>query len=516
MNFQDNQSARDFRSSQGNYLYADYTPLEDHRNLVEILRDFVGLSANTEKIYLDNKKLGSLLADMDRLRDDIVAAIREIRTSTSQTMEKFYDNHADILRDDSLKAGTAVLVESRESLSGLLNGTQESYLEHHTKHQGTIQAQISENNHTAYRMVQAWLANDYNNLPHPIISHLLMNIEASIRGKNGYDVWRTVSSSTAGLLPSKEQEASRTDPGKNLIKPADSSVSQPLQFSYTFHINTDELEFWNFRRTVADLGIKDLMAPIGMKAPMSEKIKQSFKFGLGKDSEVSKEPEFVKVDNFSLVNIALEGDRTLTLHLSEDPEKKERPLIRITYDVKSLVGESSTPRAGNQQQMQQKSPSLRPRIDYVAQGNAGDLAAATTSTDLLQIKEIEAASDLSKIMLLGSAVLSKLMLFQEPNLLGSKGSLQELRVGDTTVVPKSKLGELSHADGFFGLLESIASSFAPYVRKMKDKTPVQGELMLRQDLGGGQRKEFALRIDDISSQLGGGENGKRIISALGL
>ena len=519
MNFQDKQGATAFRSSQGNYLYADYSPLEDHRNLVEIIRNLVGLTSKIEKINLDNKKLGFLLSDTDTLRDDIVTAIKEIRTSTSHTMETFYDTHADILRDDTLRAGTAVLAATRESLGGLLDGTQESFLEHHAKHKGTIVTQISENNHAAYRLVQAWLANDYNNLPQPILSHLFMTIEVSISNKDssrGYNVWRTVSSSTESLQPPLQQETSRTDPGKNLEKPADNNVAPPLHFSYTFDINTDGQEFWNYRRIVADLGIKDLMIPVGMKAPISEKIRQSLKFGMGKDSEVSKDPEFVKVDNYSLVRIVMEGERTLALHLSEDPRKAEGPVIRITYDVKSLIGESSTPRAGDLQQLDQKSVSLRPRIDYVAQENAGELAAPMTNTDLLQIKEIEAASDLSKMKMLGAAVLSKLMAFQEPGLLESKGSLQELRIVDTNVVTKSTLAELNYVDRFFYLLESIASSFAPYVRKMKKTTPVLGELMLRQDLGGGQRKEFSLRIDDITSQLGNGENGLRIKSALGL
>lgn len=517
MNSQDKQGATAFRSSQGNYLYADYSPLEDHRNLVEIIRNLVGLASKIEKIDLDNKKLGLLLSDTDTLRNDIVAAIKEIRTSTSHTMDAFYDNHADILKDDSLKAGTVVLAETKESLSGLLDGTQESFLEHHTKHKAAIVAQMSDNNHAAYRLVQAWLANDYNNLPQPIISHLFMTIELLISkdSSRGYDVWRTVSSSTASLPPSLQQETSRTDSGKNLANPADNNAAPPLHFSYTFDINTDGLEFWNYRRTVADLGIKDLMVPIGMKAPMSEKIKQSFKFGMGKDSEVSKDPEFVKVDNYSLVRIVMEGDRTLALHLSEDPRKAEGPVIRITYDVKDLIGESSSPRAGNPQQNEQKSTSMRPRIDYINQESA-EVVAPMTNTDLLQIREIEAASDLSKMKMLGSSVLSKLMGFQAPGLIESKGSLQELKVVDTNVVMKSALAELNRVDRFFDLLESIASSYAPYVTKMKKTTPVQGELMLRQDLGGGQRKEFSLRIDDVASQLGNGENGLRIKSALGL
>ncbi|HEU4984841.1 MAG TPA: hypothetical protein VFT58_04310, partial [Nitrososphaera sp.] len=60
----------------------------------------------------------------------------------------------------------------------------------------------------------------------------------------------------------------------------------------------------------------------------------------------------------------------------------------------------------------------------------------------------------------------------------------------------------------FDLLEALARSFGPAVGKLKDKTPVKEELILRQELEGGQRKEFAAKLDDLRAQLGETPYGK--------
>jgi hypothetical protein len=65
-------------------------------------------------------------------------------------------------------------------------------------------------------------------------------------------------------------------------------------------------------------------------------------------------------------------------------------------------------------------------------------------------------------------------------------------------------------------LESIAFSYAPFVKKMQEKTSVQGELVLREELGGGQRKEYSVRVDELRSQLKDTEHGKMIAAAMGL
>jgi hypothetical protein len=55
---------------------------------------------------------------------------------------------------------------------------------------------------------------------------------------------------------------------------------------------------------------------------------------------------------------------------------------------------------------------------------------------------------------------------------------------------------------------------APSVKKLKEKTPVKDELIIRQELQGGQRKEFAVRLDDLMSNLQETSFGKSVSGIL--
>jgi hypothetical protein len=66
----------------------------------------------------------------------------------------------------------------------------------------------------------------------------------------------------------------------------------------------------------------------------------------------------------------------------------------------------------------------------------------------------------------------------------------------------------------FDLLETLARSFSPVAGKLKEKTPVKGELILRQELKGEQRKEFAVRLDELRSELGETSFGKSVFQII--
>ena len=106
---------------QGRFMYADYSPLEDDRNLVEVVKEFVTLVSKLARLDVNNRKLASLASDSDRLRQDIISAIKHIKTNTTYTMEKFHDEHADILSNDLLTKGAALLMDTKRSLSDLNN-----------------------------------------------------------------------------------------------------------------------------------------------------------------------------------------------------------------------------------------------------------------------------------------------------------------------------------------------------------------------------------------------------------
>jgi hypothetical protein len=142
MGFQEPQSNGAYIPSQGRLMYADYSPLEDDRNLIQIIKEFVGIAAKLKRLDAENKKLQSLFSDTDSLRDDILAAIKEIKESTTSTMEKFYDSHSNVFKSDTFKPVTSVLTETRDSLSGVIEGAQQSFLGQHAKYRDNIGTNI--------------------------------------------------------------------------------------------------------------------------------------------------------------------------------------------------------------------------------------------------------------------------------------------------------------------------------------------------------------------------------------
>jgi len=480
-------------------MYADYSPLEDDRNLIEIIKDFASLVSRMGKIEIKNAKLASLLSDSEGLRADIVTAIKNIKMNTQDTMEKFYDAHSDVLASDLMTTGGAILLDTKNSLSELLGNTEVNFDQQHTKYKENINSEIKQNNIASANMFQSWLANDRRNMPRPIVENLVVTISAAINKKDlqRYAISRMTSSSTA---------ASATVGGsQDTVGTGEQLGTAPLQFSYTFHIDASDLEFWSHRRTVVDLGIKELALPIGMRSPVSERIKQTFKFGSRKDAEIVKEPAFERVDNYSLLSTSLDGDRTLVMELTKDISKSRSDIFRITFDVGTL---SDSYYAGHQPG---SSTSARPRIDFISMSENGTVS---TTSDLLQVAEIEKNTDLAKIRLLGAAVLARTRALQDPQLVRSRGRLEELKIHEDSLVLSSILK--SDYEPAFEFLESVASLYSPFVRKMKEKTLVQGELSLREDIGGGQRKEYSVRTDELKTLLNEARYGNRIGTAIGL
>lgn len=473
--------------TQGRLMYADYSPFEDDRNLVEIIKEFTSLASKLGRMDVNSKKLAALLSDSDGLRQDIIAAIKNIRTDTTFTMDKFHNEHVDVLSNELLTKGAALLMDTKDSLAELLKNTETGFDEQHTRYRDKVALMISENNSAASNLVQAWLVADSMYLPRPILTNLAVTAGATLDRKSGSKNYETFRTTTSAATVQADPAQKGTD---------------ALQFSYTFRVDPSELEFWNYRRIVTDLGIRELLLPVGMKAPVSERIKQSFRFGSRKDAEVMREPEFVKADGYCLVAASLNDNKTLVVELAKDPSKPEESgLFRIAYDVASLSPPGQ----------QHASTGARPKIDYLVQ-DGGNL---TTESDLLQIAEIQKNSDMSKIHLLGSAVLARIRTLQDPQIIRSRGTLTELRTRNDNFVIPSGLQEGNYL-ALFEFLESIAFSYAPFVKKMREKTSVQGELVLREELGGGQRKEYSVRVDDLRSQLKDTEHGKMIAAAMGL
>lgn len=458
------------------YLYADYSPLEDNRNMIEMLRDFVSLTGKLIKLQTSNEKLASTLHSSDSIRLDVLYAVRQIRTSTDNSLDWFRNKHRDALATELDTSSAALLGDAGKTISDLLASSESGFEEEFKKYTGSIMSRISDNHIAAATFVQTWLSGDHKNLPISILSSLFIELTVSIDSSGSlrkYIVYRNTLNTKKGTRDVDHRDRNATS------------------LNYKFRIDTSDIEFWDSSRKVSDFGIKELMLPVGMKAPISEKLKHAFRFGSRKHTDPVKEPEFVKVDDYYLLSVKLDEKKTLSIQLVPDVAKPETNLLEISYQIDNLSGsssqtnESNTPLVGN-----------RPKLNYRSNENGQSVEAS----DLLQIKEIAQASDLTKIKFLGTAIMDKLRILENPSLVSSRGKLELLKADDRDILLLEGTTKVEFTL-LFDLLNSIASSFTPFVKRLKEKTPIKGELILREEVEKGQRKEFTISLDDLKSQL---------------
>jgi len=298
--------------------------------------------------------------------------------------------------------------------------------------------------------------------------------------------------------------------------------------SYSFLIDCSAIEFWSHRRKVSDLGIDNLLIPVGFKTPMSEKFKRSFRFVSGNSSSgdsknadngarTEKEPEYISCDNYYLVQAKLEGENILSITLADDPTKLSNKVIRIDYGVPYFEYEDFVTNAEFYNKL--ISEGKLPTVVYVENEE-------TYTLNLLQ-KEIQQITDISKILFLGKLVADKIRNLSDPKLATSK--LTTIRVDDRnaisvnsiTALPSSSLSSSSpllvyDEELVISFLESLATGFAPLIIKLREKSPIKGELILRHEMDNKLGEEYVIRPEELYVQLSTTDVAKKVAAILGV
>ena len=98
------------------------------------------------------------------------------------------------------------------------------------------------------------------------------------------------------------------------------STNTPVSsITYSFLIENYNLKPWSEKRRVSDLGVDDIVIPVGFKIPISEKLKRSFRFvssNYDTHDPLEKEPDLIDAKNYYLAQATLEGDKTLSVALA--------------------------------------------------------------------------------------------------------------------------------------------------------------------------------------------------------
>ena len=183
----------------------------------------------------------------------------------------------------------------------------------------------------AITLLQLWLSKDEYNLPDTLLERRNKVLTAKIdRDPYSYTI------TSANEIIVVNNASTSNSPGVN-----DSLESLPSStFSYHFTIDSKFSEFWKHRRKVSDLGVEDLLIPIGFKKSISEKLRRSF--GLGSSQEDSQESserelEYVHASSLYITYIKINSGKTLAVRLSGDPTKSDEKSIEIEYNLSDLI-----------------------------------------------------------------------------------------------------------------------------------------------------------------------------------
>ncbi|HZC49026.1 MAG TPA: hypothetical protein VE244_08210 [Nitrososphaeraceae archaeon] len=495
----------------GRYLFGDYTPFDENKNFINMLKDFVSVSSNIIQIHKNVERLRFVLNNAELLENEMIAKIKQLKNSTDTSMDAFHKKyHEDIINAlFPTPTGTDLFFQIKNALIHQLTDGEKEYARHSEEYKKYIHSKIEDFYKNAAILLQDWLSKDNFNLPSALTSNLLNIVEVSIDqndDNNSYMISRTSSIATHK---------------KKSVKFADTAIDDRASYLfYSFIIDVSSIEFWSHKRKVSDLGIDNMLLPVGFKTPISEKLKRSFRFvSRGEDDQtpVVKDPEFISADDYYLSYLKLEGSKTLFLILADDASKLDDKVMKINYDMaywyqndfNDKVDVSAKAEFYNRLISEGKVP----KIDYIQDKE-------TRRLNLFQ-KEFLQFTDISKIFLLGKVLIDKMNSILNPKAIASHIKLESIKVDDKDAIKVNRDSAKSpsllyNEELVISFLESVATGFAPLILKLKTKSPVEGELILRYETGDKQREEYVIRTEEINSQLSSTNEGKRISSILGL
>src|SRR5919107_3352846 len=500
----------------GRYLYADYTPLEQNIDFLSQLKDFSSLSDIIFQAHNDFEHLRSVLANAESLESEIVSKIDQLSRTLGDIFGNFAIRYNEPLRERySIPSEADPFVIASSTLRSNIIHSREVFLKQSDSYRRYIYSRIEGSLSSALEPLNELLSKGYEKLPYIMTSNLQKGLQISIDNTLGDNKHYNI------LLTN------------TLPQSSSSLFDNTTSISYSLSVRSTEIEFWNQRRKVSDFGLKDTMILVGLKTPNTKKLKKSLDFlpGLDKEAKIQRAPKFVNVEDYYLYSANTDGKESLLVVLADNPSKPDDNLIQIKYRISELNRhDSRTTTATTATTTNTAGISAKPRTYYLEYNKLPRIDFTSSEQgkvqDILGIKGIAEATDIPKILLLGRAILDKieLILHHEPSQLALYSKLSSIRVDDkdALVVDESKssisLGNtniVAYDPSLVTIFLEITSKYySPIITKLKEKSPMKNELILRFENTDGSREEHSLGIEELNFLLKRTDGGKKIARAL--
>ena len=497
--------------NKGRYLYGDYTPFGENKNIIYVLKDFVSTSANIIEIHKNVGTLRFVLENVDVFQDEIMKKIGNLQNSIESSLDVFHTKYHEriVISSDVKKDAESSFFRMRSPLINSIGDIEKQFAKYANEYREEIQERIIDSYNNAITLLQLWLTKDEHNLPGILLERRNRVLTAKI-DKDPYSY--TITSANEIIVDNNTSPANST--GANM----DGLESLPAStFSYHFTIDPKFSEFWRHRRKISDLEVEDLLIPIGFKKSISEKLRRSFGLGSSQDDpqdSSEREVEYVHASSLYVTSIKMHSGKTLAVKLSGDPSKSDEKSIEIEYSLPDLIPEEKDVNSSSTTTIEYYkglvSEGRLPRIDYLDRDERRKI-------DLTQ-KEFQEGTDTLKLIMMGRMLADRLGDISNTSTVSPHMKLDSIRVGDKEAIMSSndtKNTLLYYEDIVMSFLELVAVGFSPLIQSISNKSPVKGELILRYETDEKERKEYVLRTEELSAPLSD-EEGRKVLERLKL
>ena len=187
-------SSQGSNQTEGTYLFGDYSPYAENKNIIDMLKDFVSISEHVLQIHGNVAKLNFLLKNTEILRESMNVKINQFKTSCEAEMDtffnEFYEKLAKVYFPDQV--GAEPFLKIKNSMVRSITDVERECITSFDEYKTYLGSKRDDFYMSSVILLQAWLSKDKNNLPNMLISRATNVLIAKVEDVGeGYRISRS-------------------------------------------------------------------------------------------------------------------------------------------------------------------------------------------------------------------------------------------------------------------------------------------------------------------------------------
>lgn len=463
--------------SYGRYLYGDYSPITPNLNLISLLRDFVSTTENIIQIKQHIMILEELLSELTNLEGGVILRYDDFKKEIEESIKTFNSKNSIKFKNVmSIRQINDDWIKEEIYMDQIKEGKL-FYKKYFNENKSLLESQIKEYCNNSFLILQLWLLNSSS--PFKLLDKRKSIFDITLISENNKDLYQST------LIYQLIQDKTNS---KNLDN---------IQCS--LHINQIG-KFKNGKIKLSEIIPDSIFIPVRFKRSIYDKIKSSLRL-ITDEIINNNEPEYISITNFFVVNIHKELN-TISLILSNDPNQINQKIVKIIFDIdwNQLSLESTDKNVTHEKQI---------FVSY--RGNGKE------QKEIDIFNEFTKFVDLKLMKKLKTCLDDLVETYSTDDNILKNGQLHSFgSINKEHVMLKKQNNELSHdVDLVIDFLIDMAYFFFPLIKNIKERSPIESELLIRYEENDKSR-EYVIKTEDLVKQLYSSNEGQKIVSIMGI